>query len=335
MPDDIHQAFRMALTGHTIDGVKQEWGQLMGSIVSFVILCIVNVSVIRFSYELCVGQRTNLRALPATVNGDDGLVRAPESFLGIWEDVARVAGLIPSLGKVYTHPTYANINSTSFEWSSTGFSLIPYVNMGLVYGFQRSTINKEAVQAFDSLDERAPSIGSRHRTLIASCPPHLRVRVHEAFLKHNAELLSKLRGVPFFIAEEYGGLGLETIRDTSRYSGDIDDWDSTVVYGPEAWQLTAVQYLSDHPRSLVVSRLPTEAPIQVRSTWTRLLPFRNLRERTQYDMTEDDIGLLDVSAYYIVPSLVSRELVRPGLPILRANQSAWRRLKRRFAPVST
>jgi hypothetical protein len=335
-PPDIEEAFISALTGHTIEGVRQRWGQLMGSIISFVILCVVNGSVIRFSYELTVGRRVSLKNLPATINGDDGLVRAPHEFIAIWKDVAAVAGLIPSIGKVYVHQTYANINSTSFEWTGSAFRKIHYVNMGLVVGYQRSSSTSSPGEAFDLIDERHASIGSRHRALIESCPFDRRIDVHRAFLKFNKDLLSHLTGIPWYVPEEYGGLGLHPIVDSSTLGGDVDD--VVYLYGPTPWELEAVDWLSNHPGSRMTRRLPTSAPIQVRNVWTSLLPFRNRQFNSRkslslpdkYDMTEQDIGLLDVSAYYVVPSLVARAVVRPGLPILRRNQRAWKRLRARF-----
>jgi len=329
IPADIALMFRLALTGHTIEGDPQEWGQLMGSIVSFIVLCIVNMSVVRFSYELTVGRTVSLSRVPALVNGDDGLVRAPRSFLPIWKDVAAVAGLIPSLGKVYTHSTYLNINSTSYEWdpSSRYFRLIPYVNMGLVYGYQRSTIKKDLTQLVDDVDERVGTIGARHRTLIESSPSHLRVAVHKAYLKHNKDLLKLFGGIPWYVSEDYGGVGLAPILDPN-WDGDIDT--PRYIFGPKPWELAAVEELQLHPSRYPVRHMPHDAPIQVRSSWTKLLPFRNIAGKSSYDMSEADIGLLDVSAYYIVPSLVGRALKGKRAPVLCANQRSWQRLRRRF-----
>jgi len=342
MPPDIHEAFRMALTGHTIDGVIQQWGQLMGSVVSFVILCIVNAAVIRFSFELSSGRRVSLRECPAVVNGDDGLVRAPLSFLSIWEDVAAVAGLQPSAGKVYTHPTYANINSTSFEFRNGGFHLLPYVNMGLVFGMQRaSPVSSLAEVALDTLDPRATSIGSRHHALINSCPAHLQEAVHRVFLQKNRPVLDLLQEIPWYVPESCGGVGLKVIEKVEFTPNPMDPstpdlslMKVTQLYGPTDVELRAMTWLLDHPSSRFVRRLPTEAPIQVRSVWTKLLPYKNSPHNpraTAYEMSEDDIGLMDVSTYYTVPSLVASQIANPSLTILKSNRSAWRKLRARFS----
>jgi hypothetical protein len=208
--------------------------------------------------------------------------------------------------------------------------LIPYVNMGLVYGYQRSLAgDKQELhpeQIFDVLDPRVGSVGSRHRTLIDSSPAHLRPAVHRAYLRHNAELLKFAAGLPLYLSESLGGVGLRVIYDPSSLGGDVDD--VRVLYGPTPWQVKAADWLEWNP-SRDVRQLPADAPIVVRSVWTKLLPYRS-NDTVSYDMSEEDIGLLDVSSYYLVPSLVAQTVSKPGLPVLRANQRAWRRLRARF-----
>lgn len=212
MPEDIRQLFHKALTGHLVEDVPQVWGQLMGSIVSFIVLCIVNMAVIRHAFEIEHLCKISVVEIPAVVNGDDGLVRSSDRFVGIWESLARVAGLVPSLGKVYSHPVYCNINSTSYEFRTGKFKLIPYVNMGLVMGLGRSGVEKVdvsvATQDYDN--PFVKSLGARHHALIESCPVHLRMAVHELFLQHNAETLKHTR-VPWYVPESLGGVGLKPL----------------------------------------------------------------------------------------------------------------------------
>jgi hypothetical protein len=341
IPPDLSVDFREALVGHIIDfpgrksdvkdmeSAPQAWGQLMGSPMSFVVLCIVNMAAVRHSYELTVGRRVSLFRVPALVNGDDGLVRAPHSFLPIWKDMASLAGLIPSLGKVYSHRTYANINSTSYDWNfeESCFQHIPYVNMGLMFGMQRSAESSNLDDIF-SIDSRHASLGSRHHTLIESCPEHLRVPVHIGFMRANHDILHSLGDLPWYIPTKYGGVGLRPI-ENPLWDGDIDS--KQYSYGPKPWEVLAMHYLQDNPTKFHFSQLPTDVPLQVRSTWTSLIPFKNNRNsHISYDMSEDDIGLLDVSTYYIVPSLIVRSLVKDPLKILRRCQKDWKTLSRWF-----
>jgi hypothetical protein len=84
----------------------QSWGQLMGHPLSFIVLCIVNLAVIRFAYELdrkrtTPKYRVSLARLPANVNGDDGVVKWRKSARKIWEPLTSLAGLAPSPGKCW------------------------------------------------------------------------------------------------------------------------------------------------------------------------------------------------------------------------------------------
>jgi hypothetical protein len=337
-PEDIASDFRSSLTGHTVDGKPQAWGQLMGSVMSFVVLCIINAAVVRSSFERVTKLRRRLNQTPMVINGDDGLVRAPRDFLPIWESIARVAGLVPSLGKVYTHPTYANINSTSFTLVDGRLTLAPYVNMGLVFGYCRSTV-ETSVKDLVECDPRLGSIGSRHRQLISSCPRHLTASVHSQYIRHNRALLEKAN-LPWYEPEDCGGVGLSPILTYTPPlalgpSGPEDDLDNyKTVYG-STWQSIASQFLRDHPGLYPIAHFPTDSPIQVRSVWERLVSFRNRRSSNCFDLSADDIGLLDVSTFYVVPSLVSVALKKDFLSVLRRNQSVWRRLARKFQRSET
>jgi len=332
LAEDIAQAFLLSLVGHTIDGAEQVWGQLMGSVTSFVILCILNAAIIRFSFELSEKRSVSLEECPMSVNGDDGLVRASAAFLPIWEDVAAVAGLKPSIGKVYTHPSYANINSTSYEFLDGHFHLIPYVNMGLLYGFQRSSVGLSPTMAADSWDERSGSLGARVRALNDFCPPRLREHVHRAFIaRHSSLLTGILSGTEWYVPEEFGGLGFPTIyrhpSDVPDWSGDVDDL--PLVFGMRPWQVAAVSWLANHPNANFTRRIPKEAPVRARAAWSSSIPYRSSRTRS-FRVGEKSERLLDVSAYYVAPTLVRAELSADPLRQLKANIRAWGRLRRRF-----
>jgi len=119
-------------------------GQLMGSILSFPILCLANLGVylkVAQPFQRDWTDEEKLRHV--LINGDDMLYAAPR-FL--WEEHARVSGKVGlkmSVGKAYHHKSYANVNSTSVQMDlSTRYALgksntpyqIPYLNAGLFYG---------------------------------------------------------------------------------------------------------------------------------------------------------------------------------------------------------
>ncbi len=95
--------------------IRQQNGQLMGSIVSFIILCLANAAICRWTTELSTGKIVPLDKLKGLINGDDAVIEVPEvTGKKIWEKIAKYHGLSPSVGKVYASREYLNVNSTSF-----------------------------------------------------------------------------------------------------------------------------------------------------------------------------------------------------------------------------
>jgi hypothetical protein len=71
--------------------------------------------------------------------------------------------------------------------------------------------------------------------------------------------------------------------------------------------------------------------LAVRSSWTRAIAFSQTKLRS-YDMDQKDIGLLDVSTYYLIPGFVFGSLRCP-LQQLTRNRRVWRRLRARHIPI--
>jgi hypothetical protein len=100
----------------------QSNGQLMGSIVSFIILCLANGA------ALDLYQRDSKRKFTfqqylrsALINGDDLLsVVDGDQELTRFKDLSGRLGLDLTIGKSYIHDTYANINSTGYHYNLTG-----------------------------------------------------------------------------------------------------------------------------------------------------------------------------------------------------------------------
>jgi len=89
-------------------------GQLMGSILSFPILCLANLGV--YLRVMSNEQRSWTYAQKlrhVLVNGDDMVYAGPESLYAEHARVSERVGLKMSVGKAYIHDEYLNINSTS------------------------------------------------------------------------------------------------------------------------------------------------------------------------------------------------------------------------------
>jgi hypothetical protein len=134
----------------------QRNGQLMGSILSFPILCLANLGV----YLLANSDRQALwsnseRLNHVLINGDDMLYAAPKA---VWPEHVRrgeEVGLKMSIGKAYHHHTYANVNSTSIHYDlrvpCTPWK-IDFLNCGLFFGQHKVQGRSEAPKAAPVLD---------------------------------------------------------------------------------------------------------------------------------------------------------------------------------------
>ena len=88
--------------GSGIEPSLQKSGQLMGSLLSFPLLCLLNDCTAKFS---------GLSPDQYLINGDDILMRADPSVYPIWKTKVDEFGLSLSLGKNYIHPHFGTVNS--------------------------------------------------------------------------------------------------------------------------------------------------------------------------------------------------------------------------------
>jgi len=89
-----------------LEPVLQTNGQLMGSLLSFPVLCVANAAT--YGHATNEEDLTSVRAL---INGDDIAFRDFEKVIRKWKNVANSMGLIPSVGKNYVSRTWFTINS--------------------------------------------------------------------------------------------------------------------------------------------------------------------------------------------------------------------------------
>nr|UJQ92793.1 MAG: putative RNA-dependent RNA polymerase [Narnaviridae sp.] len=85
-----------------LEPVLQESGQLMGSLLSFPLLCLLND---------CTAEMAGLSPDKYLINGDDILMRGHPSTYSKWKSLVSSVGLELSLGKNYIHPRYGTVNS--------------------------------------------------------------------------------------------------------------------------------------------------------------------------------------------------------------------------------
>jgi len=124
--------------------INQSNGQLMGSVLSFPILCLTNLICYWAALEERTGLKINPLELPVLVNGDDILFRADEDLLEIWERRIKQCGFQLSLGKNYVHESVLMVNSEMYVFSESQsgvphFRHIPFFNVGLLTGQSKLT----------------------------------------------------------------------------------------------------------------------------------------------------------------------------------------------------
>jgi hypothetical protein len=94
-----------------IENVQQLNGQLMGSVLSFPILCVVNFVALWTSLEEFYGVTLRADQIPCLIHGDDILFRTTAEHYAYWSEVILRFGLKKSVGKNYFHPKVFTIDS--------------------------------------------------------------------------------------------------------------------------------------------------------------------------------------------------------------------------------
>lgn len=101
---------------------KMKTGQLMGSVISFPFLCVLNFYTYFKTLEPSVQReilsgRKSLKSLPVLINGDDILFKASQIEYQRWLKAVDVLGFKLSLGKNFVHKTCLTINSLPITFS--------------------------------------------------------------------------------------------------------------------------------------------------------------------------------------------------------------------------
>lgn len=142
-----------------IDNIKcfeQQRGQLMGSIFSFPILCLINLCTYLYAAEVnhfkIFGSNTEMTLkekienAPCLINGDDILFKSPNmEFYTCWLEAIDLAGFVPSVGKNYISKNFNIVNS---RYLRHGTDSIPYVNMGILFGRKKGDDSRDEVKSF-------------------------------------------------------------------------------------------------------------------------------------------------------------------------------------------
>jgi hypothetical protein len=116
--------------------IFQQNGQLMGSNLSFVVLCLANFFTWLFS-QMSIEKINQLRwkdlnCLPVLINGDDILFRTDHSGYDRWQRWASFFGFNLSPGKNLVSHRFCTVNTTMFDTKNGRVERVPYGNVGLL-----------------------------------------------------------------------------------------------------------------------------------------------------------------------------------------------------------
>jgi hypothetical protein len=203
------QLGELLLTGNVIttdiDEFVQRNGQLMGCVLSFPLLCVINAACIHAALD---DPRPETDYL---VNGDDGSTIFQQHEYTCWGKNVSMVNLLPSPGKNYVTTLFANMNSQMFvpyrdycgevKWYYT-----PFVNVGALQGLSRVQTRAGDRNAPILGKDRSTSIG----TLAKWCTMGYSGSRFESLLTCFIELNKQnfRKDVDWFLPEFLGGIGL-------------------------------------------------------------------------------------------------------------------------------
>lgn len=225
--NDIYSDFPESNQIHRLKA-KQLNAQPMGKVLSFVCLCILNLSIVRLAqtidFRKDIKQQCDIlynlvpiNKMRCLINGDD--IAAPFSDFKIWEKVTFAVGLENSIGKTFFSKNFIEMNSRTFivdkaeEFSDFRLNLkyreTPFINFGLLKCRIRSVSAETEDNHEQMFLQRLVKIGPNHQKLMTAFPD-LYDDLHFLFRRYNNEILLDplLKDIPYFIPSWLGGLGM-------------------------------------------------------------------------------------------------------------------------------
>jgi hypothetical protein len=131
VPDSVRSYAMESLSPELYHGgksVRLLRGQMMGFLLSFPLLCLVNY--VTFKYFV-------RRKVPVKINGDDIVFRGTREEFERWADGVSSAGLKLSVGKTMVSSSYFSLNSSLFKSGRTsGVRQVPFIRSKALFGVE-------------------------------------------------------------------------------------------------------------------------------------------------------------------------------------------------------
>jgi hypothetical protein len=198
--------------GHVVRTIKQQTGQLMGSFLSFPVLCIINLAI--NWYYMDPFQDHEPWNLPLYVNGDDVLAASNEPFPN-WEETVGLVGFKKSLGKNYVSDHMFCINSEFYmiltdEDERKQIVRVETVATECIYAqsWYKEVDRRTNTRTVGTIFDNSPHhVGALCRHLLETSSSSRQILAFNLFTRMNHAKLQEL-GRPWFVPVELGGLGL-------------------------------------------------------------------------------------------------------------------------------
>jgi len=230
-----HRVEYPKVAGIQLPPVLQQNGQLMGSVLSFPVLCLANLGL-----YLTVRKRSRpwapLKNLLGSVliNGDDMLYIGSQDEWDLHTVLGKRIGLEMSAGKAYIHGRYANVNSTSVDMDLANPNSTPveikFLNVGLLVG-QHKVLGK--VGSDDEISE-SPVSSVIDEVVRGSLPGKQADLFKQYCSMHSRELSLECRGRNLFIPKVLGGMGVQPILGIETYISPGQLYVAEKLIGDEA-----------------------------------------------------------------------------------------------------
>lgn len=275
---------------------RQVNGQLMGSILSFPILCLANLVCYWASLERYLGHSVPLERLPVLINGDDILFKTNERHYQIWLTEIDRVGFRLSVGKNYVHPRYLTVNSTMFSYVDGSFKEVPYLNNGLLTGISKLGPMKQEL-TFQQIAEKVFSGSSNHPFVQSRFIYYQKERINAITLEGKYNL---------FLPVYLGGIGIRPLLPPSY----------------TRFQLQLAQFLyrrlSDYP-----SKPPSQAVKLVDKSSEKLIDAAyNVRYMRTYSSFDYDLSVPE--------RLKDLVLLEPQLVYRHMSLNSFQRWRRKY-----
>lgn len=200
--------------------IDQTHGQLMGSPLSFIVLCLVNAACLWVSAEIYRKRKLKwsdvVSIYTPLINGDDAAFSSNIDHYQVWREVCEVAGFALSPGKNYITDRFVNINSTNYRTKcrilDDNRRIIDsleeefLVNPGLLKGRAKVLSDSRADEDDNNPDSLMP-VCDQLNECIRVANDHEKTRSYEVFKYHMEDRLKQSKR-SWILPRHLGGLGL-------------------------------------------------------------------------------------------------------------------------------